>query len=125
MISDEDLQLGSNLDDDDDDGPGEMALKPPARTSTSARSRTTRATRAATARILLEESDEIPPTGLFVGLNGKAYIIKPGEEVDVPIGVLEVLENAVIRVPVVDPQTRQVVDYRDRTRLPFRVLRRG
>jgi hypothetical protein len=74
----------------------------------------------ATVKIMVEENDDIPPTGLFVGLNGRGYLIRPGEEVEVPAGVVEVLTNAVMSVPQVDPQTRQVVGYRERMRYPFR-----
>jgi hypothetical protein len=79
-------------------------------------------TRPETVRLILEENEEIPPTGLFVGLNGRGYLIRPGEEVTVPYGVAEILEHAVTSVPQMDPQTRQVVGYRDRMRYSFRRL---
>lgn len=78
-----------------------------------------------TTRIVIEENDDIPPTGLPIGLNGMVYVIRPGEEVDVPPGVLEVLDHAVMSVPQVDPQTKQVVGYRDRMRYPYRVVTSG
>jgi hypothetical protein len=71
-------------------------------------------------RIVLEENDDIPPTGLFVGLNGTGYLIRPGEPVDVPSGVIEILDNATTMVPQVDPQTRQVLGYRPRMRFAYR-----
>lgn len=73
-------------------------------------------------KIVVEENEDIPPTGLPIGLNGKAYIIRPGEEVLVPLGVKEVLDQAITSVPQVDPSTRQVVGYRDRLRYPYRVI---
>ena len=73
-------------------------------------------------KIVVEENEDIPPTGLPIGLNGKAYIIRPGEEVMVPMGVKEVLDQAITSVPQVDPSTRQVVGYRDRLRYPYRVI---
>ena len=73
-------------------------------------------------KIVVEENEDIPPTGLPIGLNGKAYIIRPGEEVMVPMGVKEVLDQAITSVPQVDPSTRQVVGYRDRLRYPYRVV---
>ena len=73
-------------------------------------------------KIVVEENEDIPPTGLPIGLNGKAYIIRPGEEVMVPLGVKEVLDQAITSVPQVDPSTRQVVGYRDRLRYPYRVI---
>jgi hypothetical protein len=75
-----------------------------------------------TVRIVLEENDEIPPTGLFVGLNGRGYLIRPGEPVEVPVGVKEILDHAVMSSPQVDPGTKQVVGYRERMRYPYRLV---
>ena len=76
-----------------------------------------------TTRIILEENDNISPSGQFFQLNGVAYMLKPGVEVDVPEGIIEILEHAVESKPVIDPQTRQVTGYRDRLRFPFRIVR--
>lgn len=78
----------------------------------------------ATTRIVLEENDNIPPTGLFVGDNGRGYMIRPGEEVDVPAGVLEILSNAITSVPTIDPQSLQVIGYRNKMMYPFRIVNR-
>ncbi len=75
-----------------------------------------------TKRVILEESDDIPPTGLFVSLNGKGYLIKPGEEVDLPLGVIEILDNAVMSTPV-RSATNEVIGYRDKTRFPYRLAK--
>lgn len=72
-------------------------------------------------RITLDESDGIPPTGQFVQLNGRAYMIKPGEPVDVPRGVVEILDHAVMKVPLQDPTSRRIIDWRDRKRFPYSV----
>lgn len=77
-----------------------------------------------TTRIILEESDNIPPTGLFIGDNGRGYMIRPGEEVDVPPGVLEILSNAIMSVPTIDPQSLQVIGYRNKMMYPFRTVNR-
>ena len=74
-------------------------------------------------KIMLEENDNIPPTGLFVGDNGRGYLIRAGEEVDVPIGVLEILDNSKTSVPTIDPQSLQVIGYRDKMMYPYRVIR--
>lgn len=71
--------------------------------------------------IILEESDGIPPTGQFVGVNGRSYMIRPGEEVTVPESVLEVLNDAVSSVPQTDGNGN-VVNYRDKQRLPYRLV---
>lgn len=73
-------------------------------------------------QIFLEENDTIPPTGLYIAHNGTPYVIKPGEAVWVPEELLEILDNAVQSYPVVDPETRKVIDTRDRLRYPYRRL---
>lgn len=73
-------------------------------------------------KILLEENDDIPPTGLPLGHNGTSYVIVPGEPVEVPEFLLDILDSAVMSGPQVDPQTRRVIGYRDRLRFPYRRL---
>lgn len=72
--------------------------------------------------IQVEENENIPNTGLFLGLNGRGYLLKPGVPCPVPPGILEVLNNAVEKMAVVDPQTRQITGHRDRLRYPYRVV---
>jgi hypothetical protein len=75
-----------------------------------------------TVRIILEENQDIPPTGLFLSHNGRAYMIVPGEPVDIPRHVLEILDNAVMSTPQTDPGTKQVIGYRERMRYPYRLV---
>jgi hypothetical protein len=72
--------------------------------------------------IVLEENDNIPPTGQFISLNGRTWMLRPGEAVEVPVGLLRVLDDAVQSVPQVDPTTRQIVGYRRKLRFPYRLV---
>lgn len=74
-------------------------------------------------RIYLEENDNIPPTGQFFSANGRTALLRPGEEADVPMWIVNVLNDAVEQIAQVDPVTRQVVGYRPRLRFPYRVIR--
>lgn len=70
--------------------------------------------------ITLEDNDDIPPTGLFLGHNGTGYLLVPGEPVLVPEHILEILDHAVISVPVTDKNSKRVIGHRQRTRFPYR-----
>ena len=74
-------------------------------------------------RIILEEQKGIPPTGQFFGLQGKAFILKPGHLADVPVGIVDILNHAIESEPVVDEETNKVIRFRNRLRLPYRVVR--
>lgn len=74
-------------------------------------------------KIILEENDNIPPTGQFFGLNGTGYILRAGEVAEVPTGLIDILDNAVEDVPLVDPITKQPVGHRPKHRFAYRVVR--
>lgn len=76
----------------------------------------------ATVRIVLEENEDIPPSGLFIGINGRGYLLRPGEEAEVPRAIIEVLNNAITSVPQRDPATQQVLGTRDKMRYSYRII---
>jgi len=70
-------------------------------------------------RIILDENENIPPTGQFFGINGKSYILKAGVEAEVPIGILDVLDHAVEAKAIIDPLTRRVVGHTNKRRYSY------
>ena len=72
--------------------------------------------------IILDDNDEIPPGGQFVGANGVGYTLMPGVEAHVPRVICEVLDRAIKSVPVQDPRTKQIVGWKDRKRFPYTIL---
>jgi hypothetical protein len=95
--------LGANLDIGEDDLSGDPIEQP-------------------RVRIILEENENIPPTGQFFGANGRGYILRPGEAADVPQSILNILDTAVMATPIVDGGNT-VIGYRDKLRFPYRIVR--
>ena len=50
----------------------------------------------------------------------EAYL-RPGEEADVPVELLSVLNDAVTDTPIIDPITSQVLGYKSKLRYPYRL----
>lgn len=73
-------------------------------------------------RIILAKNDDVPPSGLFIGHNGVGYQLKAGKPADVPEFLLDVLDNAVVKRPVVGDNGR-VIGFEDSPRFPYQVVR--
>jgi len=73
-------------------------------------------------RIILEDNEHIPPTGLFFGAQGVGYMLKANMAADVPPSIINILDSAIMATPIVDPDTMQITGYRDRLRFPYRVV---
>jgi hypothetical protein len=72
--------------------------------------------------IRLEENENIPPTGQFISVNGRTFVLKPGDPAHVPECIVNVLNDAVQDVPQIDTSTNQVIGYRKKLRFPYTVL---
>lgn len=72
--------------------------------------------------IVLEENETIPPTGQFISVQGRSYMLRPGDPASVPVEVLNVLNDAVQEVPMIDSMTNQIVGYRKKMRFPYRIV---
>jgi hypothetical protein len=74
--------------------------------------------------LVLEDNDNIPPTGQFFGHNGVGFMLKPGVAAEVPVELLDILNNAVYEAPEVDQATRQIIGYKPRLRFPYRLIQK-
>ena len=122
-----DEPFGTNLvieDEDDNEEAGSLAAGAEEQEAVTRKTRKPKTVSAPKlVKVVLQDSPEIPPTGLFIGHNGTGYILKAGVPAMVPEFLLEILDNAVMSVPVMDPDSLQVVDYRNRLRYPYQVMR--
>jgi hypothetical protein len=100
----------------------EDILQPPVAVKASRKASAPDASARKTIRIILDESDDIPPSGLFLQHNGRPFMLQPGVEVDIPLFLQEILDHAVLSMPVVNPQTRQITGYRSRLKHTYRVV---
>jgi hypothetical protein len=123
MSQEQNVDFGvSNLLDDPSDAPAAPASKPKAsKAAKPAAKPTAKPAVEERVRIMLEDNDQVPPGGQFVSVNGVGYLLQAGVELNVPRGVLDVLDHAVMSVPITD-EMKSVVAYKDRLRFPYRVL---
>jgi hypothetical protein len=95
--------LGSNIEEDFHEKPAPVASRPKPKT----------------VRIILDDNENIPPTGQFFGLNGQSFLLKANVEADVPIGIIDILDNAVESKAIIDPLTRRVVGHTQKRRYSY------
>lgn len=72
--------------------------------------------------VIFIDQEEGKPNYEFVGVNGKGYQIKRGEEVTVPMSVVGVLNNAIATRSVTDADGR-ISGTQDYLAVPFRIVR--
>ena len=71
--------------------------------------------------ITLEDNPDIPPRGQFFGINGAGFILRPGQRAFVPRGIVDILDNAVVMVPRVNPDTLRIDGWVEKLRYPYRI----
>ena len=72
--------------------------------------------------IVIEEQDGDENQGdVFVGLNGRSFLIQRGVPVSVPIGVLDILKNSIQTKLLQDMETREK-RYKDVPRFNVRIV---
>jgi hypothetical protein len=74
--------------------------------------------------IQLHEGPDVPPGGVFIGVNGYGYTLKPGAPARVPVSVLRVLETAVVKRPIYanNADTGKIVGWSEAPRYAFTKL---
>lgn len=70
------------------------------------------------ALITLHDNDRIPPGGQFIGINGLSFMLLPGVEAEVPVELMNVLNDAVMTEPVLNERL-QVDGHRNVPRLTY------
>lgn len=70
--------------------------------------------------IVLDDNDDIPPSGLFVGHNGTGFLLGTGVPIPVPDYILGILDDAIMDAPIIDPKDKTVKGYRPRPRYTYR-----
>lgn len=110
--------FGSNIDDDTTMPEGALVREPPKSAVKSDRL----ARYKQRVWIMLEDNENIPPTGQFIGHDGVGFMLQAGVAAEVPLELIDILNNAVYLAPTVDQATKQIIGYRERLRFPYRVV---
>ena len=78
-------------------------------------------------RIRIHDSKEIPKEGMFIGLNGFTFLVKPNEEVDLPRPVRLMLDTRIMTETIMqdDGNGRFVEHKRDIPRITYTMIKEG
>lgn len=68
--------------------------------------------------ITLHDSERVPPTGQFIGINGVGFMLLPGIRASVPVELMDVLNDAVQTEPVLNDRL-QIDGHRSVPRLTY------
>ena len=74
--------------------------------------------------ITLSENEDVPRGGQFIGVNGSAFLLKPGKKAYVPRALTKVLDDAIKTVAITGSDSR-IEEYRDVMRFPYQVHATG
>lgn len=74
-------------------------------------------------RIVIHESVDIPKEGMFISLNGYPFLVRPGEEVDIPRPVRKMLDTRITRVVTQDGDGKDHI--RDVPRIMYTLVKEG
>jgi hypothetical protein len=69
--------------------------------------------------LTLSESKDLQRGGQYFGVNGAWFLLRPGVRTNVPEGLKDVLDNAVEGYAVQNPDTLQVVEWRNKLKYPY------
>lgn len=73
-------------------------------------------------RVIINESPSIPKEGVFMSLNGYAFLAKPGVEIDLPRPILRMLDTRIETMTIQDPETKKEY-HKDVPRITYRIVR--
>lgn len=74
-------------------------------------------------RIILHQTAEMPKTGAFISLNGYAFQVKPGTEIDIPRPVRLMMDTLIYTDMVQEEDGTKY--FRDRPRYPYTLIQAG
>ena len=74
-------------------------------------------------RIIIHQTSKIPKEGQFISLNGYSFLAKPGEEIDLPRPVRQMLDTRIERETLVGDDGKEY--HRDIPRITYTLIKEG